>query len=238
MSNTAVIISGALREMDNAMPSWRFGGDLHLYTQRQYQPARTTIAQHDITGTLSEFSDKFTTITIVNQLATPHPAVNMAWKWLVAYNQLQPYIQQYNYTKFIITRPDLYFVNYADINQLNIKSDTVYTTNDIVTDSLGYEFFNDTWIAGDIGVFRMLAGFYQYYLPRCNIDNVHHALSSYVRQSGLRISAELANYAGTVPLRPVHRHMLHKGILLDKYTVNDLFTQGTLWNNQTGYLSD
>lgn len=224
--------------MDNAMPSWQFTGDYHLYIQRQYQPARTTVAQHDITDTLSEFTDKFKSITIVNQLANTHPSVNMAWKWLVAYNQIQPYIQEFNYTRFIITRPDLYFVNCADVNQLDIKSDTVYTTSEIVTDSLGYEFFNDTWIMGDITVLRMLAGFYQYYLPRCASENVHQALSSYVRQSGLKISAELADYALTIPLRPTHRPMLHKGILLDKYTVNDLFTQGSQWNNQTGYLKD
>ena len=238
MSNTAVIISGVLREMDNAMPSWQFTGDYHLYTQRQYQPARTFTAQHDITDTLAEFSDRFKSITIMDQLANTHPSVNMAWKWLVSYNQIQPYIQEFNYTRFIITRPDLYFINLADINQLDFKTDTVYTTSDIVTDSLGYLFFNDTWIAGDIAVFRMLAGFYQYYLPRCTSENVHHALSSYVRQSGLMISAELANYAMTIPLRPVHRQMLDKGMLIDKYTVNDLFTQGSQWNNQTGYPSD
>jgi hypothetical protein len=238
MSNTAVIISGVLRELDNALPSWQFAGDLHLYTQRQYQPARTTTAQHDITGTLSEYSDKFTSITIVNQLTNTHPSVNMAWKWLVAYNQLQPYIQEFGYTRFIITRPDLYFVNYADIQQLDFKSDTVYTTSEIVTDSLGYEFFNDIWIAGDISVFKMLSGFYQYYLPLCDSQNVHQALSSYIRHCGLRIDPALANYAQTIPLRPTHRTMLNKGILLDKYTVNDLFTEGSLWNNQTGYLKD
>ena len=224
--------------MDNAMPSWQFTGDYHLYTQRQYQPARTTTAQHDITNTLAEFSDQFKSVTIVNQLANTHPSVNMAWKWLVAYNQIQPYIQEFNYTRFIITRPDLYFVNYADISQLDFKSDTVYTTSDIVTDSQGWEFFNDTWIAGDCTVFRMLAGFYQYYLPRCTSENVHQALSSYVRQSGLKISPELANYAMTIPLRPTHRPMLDKGMLVDKYTVNDLFTQGSQWNTQTGYQND
>lgn len=238
MTNTAVIVSGVLRELDNSLPSWQFAGDLHLYTQRQAQPARSTLACADITADIIQHSDKFKSITIVDQLANTHPSVNMAWKWLVAYNQIQPYIQEFNYTRFIITRPDLYFVNRADVNQLDFKSDTVYTTSEIVTDSLGYLFFNDTWIAGDIAVFRMLAGFYQYYLPRCMSTNVHHALSSYVRQSGLLISPELADYAGTVPLRPVHRQMFDKGILLDKYTVNDLFTEGSRWNNQTGYLKD
>lgn len=238
MSNTAVIISGALRELDNAMPSWRFSGDYHLYTQRQYQPARTVTAQHDITTSLAEHSDKFTSITIVNQLANTHPSVNMAWKWLVAYNQIQPYIQQYNYTRFIVTRPDLYFVNLADISLLDMEPNTVYTTSDIVTDSLGLEFINDTWIAGDITVLKWLAGFYQYYLPRCSTENVHQALCSYVRHSGLAISAKLAEYALTIPLRPTHRTMLHNGVLQDKYTVNDLFTEGSLWNMQTGYLSD
>ena len=238
MANTAIIVSGALRELDNALPSWRFTGDLHLYTQRQYQPARTVTAQHDITATLAEHSDKFVSITIVDQLLNPHPTLNMAWKWLVAYNQLQPYIQQYNYTRFIIIRPDLYFVNCADINQLDFEPNTVYNVSDIITDSQGQEFFNDTWMAGDITVFRMLAGFYQYYLPICNSQNIHQALSSYVRQSGLTISNKLSEYAGTVPLRPTHRSMLDKGILLDKYTVNDLFTEGSRWNNQTGYLND
>lgn len=238
MSNTAVIVSGALRELANALPSWQFAGDMHLYTQRQAQPARSTLAGADITADIIQYSDKFKSITIVDQLANTHPNLNMAWKWLVAYHQLQPYIQQYNYTGFIVIRPDLYFVNCADINQLDIKSDTVYTTSDIVIDSQGLEFFNDTFLAGDITVLKMLSGFYQYYLPRCTTENVHQALSSYVRQSGLSISASLSEYAGTVPLRPTHRQMLDKGILLDKYTVNDLFTEGTLWNNQTGYQND
>jgi hypothetical protein len=234
MPGTAIIVSGALRELDNASPSWRFTGDLHLFTQRQYQPARTVTAQHDITGELANYTAYFSSVTVVDQLEITHPNVNMAWKWQLAYQKLSAL----GYDKFIIIRPDLYFINLKDISELDFKPQVLYTTSDIVQDPMGYDFINDTWLAGDIGVFKIISDFYQYYLQRYTHSNVHHTLSQYIRDSGVSIDPRLAEYASTLVLRPVHRNMLHKGQLLDKYTVNDLFSKGWEWNNGTGYQND
>ena len=234
MTNTAIIVSGALRELDNALPSWQFTGDLHLFTQRQYQPARTLTAQHDITAELSEYTDYFSSVTVVDQLEITHPNVNMAWKWQLAYQKLCTM----GYDKFIIIRPDLYFINIKNIAELDFKPGVLYTTTDIVQDALGNDFINDTWLAGDLSILGMLSGFYQYYLQCHTVYNVHQALSQYIRSMGVSIDPVLAEYAVTIPLRPVHRPMLNKGLLLDKYTVNDLFSKGWEWNNRTGYQND
>jgi hypothetical protein len=171
---------------------------------------------------------------VVDQLEITHPNVNMAWKWQLAYQKLCTM----GYDKFIIIRPDLYFINIKNISELDFKPQVLYTTTDIVQDELGNDFINDTWLAGDLSILGLLAGFYQYYLQCHTVCNVHQALSQYIRSMGVSIDPVLAEYAVTIPLRPVHRPMLNKGQLLDKYTVNDLFSKGWEWNNRTGYQND
>lgn len=226
-----MIISGVLREIENTLPTWFFTGDYFLFAQKETQSPRSNDLEHSVIDGSARLSNKFKAITFVDRLENPHPTVNMAWKWKLAYSLLLPYIEKYNYQRFVITRPDFYFIKYKDWDSGYFQQDTLYSTSNILIDSLGHKFFNDAWFVCDLPVFKKLSEFYDYYEPISNTLNIHVHLSNYIEENGIRINDGLITFANSFPLRPNSRQMFSNGILQDKYTVNDLILRGQQWKS-------
>ena len=227
--STAVIISGIFREVENTAATWFFPGDYYLFTQKEHQSPRSDIIEQNIIADTVKFSNKFKSMTFVDRLDSDHPTLNMAWKWKIAYNHLKPYIEQNKYQRFILTRPDFYFAKHLDWDEGFFQDGFLYSTSDIVIDSLGYKFFNDTLLVCDLPIFELLSKFYDYYAPIARTKNIHIHLSEYIEMTGIKIKQELLQFTSILPLRPNTRDMFSNGQLLDKYTVNDLILRGQQW---------
>lgn len=228
---TAVIISGIVREMDNAINTWFFPGDYFLFAQKEYQRPRSDIVEHNILSSLTNHLHKFQSISLVSRLDNIHPTLNMAWKWKVAFHHLQPYIKQHNYTQFIITRPDFYFLKYKDWDLICTEPDTLYSTSIMVLDSMGMKFVNDSCMACNYAVFEKLSKFYDYYADKAATLNIHVHLSNYLENNNITVNAKLLEYSHSFPLRSNTREMFTGGVLDNKYSVNDLITKGQQWNS-------
>lgn len=231
---TAVIVSGIMREMDLAIPTWNIAGDFFLFVQDTHQVARRFSEQHKIIKDIEPLSDRFKGICIVNKVASPDifssTLRNQTWKWKVAYNFLKPYIDAEGYDRFIIIRPDSYLRIYRNLDELVINPRTYYTTSEVFIDANGLMFANDTWIACDLKVFETLSTFYDYIVAENNPGNIHHILATYLKLNNIQVAGDLLSFGETYQLRAEVRHMFDGIILRDKYSYNDVVQEITEWN--------
>ena len=233
---TAVIVSGVMREMDLAIPTWDINGDFFLFVQDTYQAARRFSEQHKIIKDIEPLSDKFKGICIVNRVPTQDifssTLCNQTWKWKVAYNFLKPYIDAEGYDRFIIIRPDSYLRIHRDLDDLIINANTYYTTSDVLTDPNGLMFVNDTWVACDLEIFKLLSNFYDYVISENKPGNVHHILATYLKLHNVKVRSDLINFGETYQLRKEVRHMFEGTTLRDKYSYYDVVQEITEWNTK------
>lgn len=223
---TAIIVSGILRQIEQAMPTWKFDGDYFLITQNTYQDPRTTKEEHSILPELEKCKDKFKATVVLDRLSEEFEysttLSNQTWKWKIAYNLLQPYIEKYNYQRFIIIRPDSFLHVYGNINDIKIEPNVMHSTSEIVTDSLGYLFANDTFMMFDNTVFKLLSNFYNHIQSGDNKLNIHQHLANYLILHNIKVTGELLNHGNSYQLRPSLNYMFENNKLKDKYSVNDL----------------
>jgi hypothetical protein len=231
---TAVIVSGVMREMDLAIPTWNINGDFFLFVQDTYQDARRFSEQHKIIKDIETHSDKFKGICIVNKLETTDifssTLCNQTWKWRVAYNFLKPYIEAQGYERFIIIRPDSFLRIYRNLDELVIEPNTYYTTSNILTDNHGLLFANDTWIACDLKVFELLSNFYNFVISDNSKLNIHHTLATYLQKNNIQVRDDLLSFGETYQLRKEVRFMFEGNVLRDKYSYYDVVQEITEWN--------
>jgi hypothetical protein len=224
---TAIIVSGIFRDIENAMPTWTFDGDYFLITQDTYQQPRETFSEHSILPELEKCKDKFKAILVVDKLIEEFEysttLTNQTWKWKMAHSLLQPYIEKYNYERFIIIRPDSFLLIFGDVNQLKIEPNLLHSTSVITKDSMGYMFANDTWMVCGKEVFTLLSKFYDYIQPICATKSIHEHLANYLNLHNVTVTADILNHAQTAPLRPGLDYMFENNKLKDKYSVNDLY---------------
>ena len=231
---TAIIVSGIFREIENAIPTWNFDGDYFLFTQNTYQGPRSTDEEHSILPELEKYKDKFKAIVTLDRLIDvgydfSTTLANQTWKWKIAYNFLEPYIQKYNYERFIIIRPDLFFHIYGNLDEVKIEPNILHSTSAICTDGLGYLFANDTWLMCDKDVFKLLSNFYDYIHPIITTSNIHQHLANYLNLNNITVTPELINHGQVFPLRREFDHMFENNKLKDKYSVNDLYKAIQEW---------
>ena len=104
--NTVVVVSGILRQLVNASSSWFLNADYHLIVQNDIlepQSPKSTDANatNVLDDVISQCNIQFSSISIVNDMPLPfsdlkdnyleikkHPAINMAYKWKIAYHLL------------------------------------------------------------------------------------------------------------------------------------------------------
>jgi len=230
---TAIIVSGILRDIEKAMPTWTFDGDYFLITQDTYQQPRSTSEEHSILSELEKCKNKFKSILIVDKLIEEveysTTLINQTWKWKIAYNLLQPYIEKYNYRRFIIIRPDSYLHLFGDLDQLRIEPNILHSTSSIIQDNMGYMFANDTWMITGKEVFTLLSKFYDYVQPISTTGSIHEHLANYLNLHNITVTAELLNHGQTFQLRPGLDYMFENNKLKDKYSVNDLYKAISEW---------
>jgi hypothetical protein len=232
-----------MRETDLAIPTWDIAGDFFLFVQDTHQDARQFNEQQKIIKDIEPFSDKFKAICIVDKIKSPDvfssTLHNQIWKWKVAYNFLKPYIDAEGYDRFIIIRPDSYLRIFRNLDELYISPNTCYSTSEIIIDTNGFKFANDTWMAFDSEVFKLLSNFYDYVLLN-NIGSVHGGLANYFELHNIKVTNDLIMFGETFQLRPEVRYMFEGNIRRDKYSYNDVAQELIAWNRQpkSTYLKD
>lgn len=236
---TAIIVSGVMREMDLAIPTWNINGDFFLFVQDTYQAARRFDEQQKIIKDIEPLSDKFKAICIVDRIDNTEfkfgsTLENQTWKWKVAYNFLKPYIVKEGYDRFIFIRPDSYLNIYRNLDELVIEPGVYYSTSKLLTDSNGLLFANDTWIAGDINIFEILSNFYDYIVTTSHLEilNIHHGLATYLNKNNIHVTDDLLSYGETYQLRTEVRNMFEGNVRQDKYSYNDITKEIIEWNNK------
>lgn len=232
---TAVIVSGIFRQVEKAMPTWNFDGDYFLITQNTYQGPRTVNEEHSILPELEKCKDKFKAILVLDKLVEEFEysttLINQTWKWKIACNLLQPYIEKYNYERFIIIRPDSFLHIYGNINDIKIEPNVIHSTSEITTDDMGYLFANDTWMMFGKDVFELMSKFYDYIKPISSTLSIHQHLANYLSLHNIKVTAELLGHGQSFQLRPNLDYMFENNKLKDKYTVNELFKAIWEWKN-------
>ena len=230
---TAIIVSGIFRHIEDAMLSWKFDGDYFLITQDTYQLPRATSEEHSILPELEKCKDKFKAIIVLDKLMAEFEysttLINQTWKWKVIYNFLQPYIEKYNYERFIIIRPDSYLNIFGNFNELKIQSNLLHSTSAIAQDGMGYMFANDTFMVCGKDVLKVISNFYDYIEPISTQGSIHEHLANYLNKNNITVTAEIINHAQTFQLRPGLEHMFENNKLKDKYVVNDLYKEIQEW---------
>lgn len=229
--STAVIVSGVFRHFAPAYNSWRFQGDYHLITQRRTQTARSARLLEDITQQVEQHQSKFSSIAYVDPkdsvLAT---TVNMAAKWRAAYTLLEPY----NYSKYIVVRPDLYTFhhNWDLINSIDVKPNTMYNISDIVPDGNGDPFVNDMLFIADAATWQTISRFYDYYVDLSTTKNIHIHLSEYLQLNHIQVDSQVLAQGIYIPIRDNMQHLFENDMLTDKYSVNDILTKASEWQKK------
>jgi hypothetical protein len=234
---TAIIVSGILRETKIASSSWKFDADYFLFTQNTYQAPRKYNKEHCIIKDLESVHEKFKAVCMIDRLNTEHEflstIVNQTWKWKIAYNFLLSYIEQEQYTRFILIRPDLFFrFNSKSIDEINFEPNVCYSTSPIITNPDGLKFSNDTWMAFDQAVFQKLSQFYDYLKDKnFAITNIHNDLADYFQSNNIKVNNRLLELGECFVLRKEVNYMFEDSCLKDKYSYNDLAEELIAWNN-------
>lgn len=232
---TAIIVSGIMREMHNAMPTWTFPGDCDyfLIVQDTYQAPRESNQSTSILPELANFHDKFKAIAIVDkniaELEYMTTLTNQTWKWKVAYNLIKPYIDKFRYDRFILIRPDSFLLINGNINEIELRPNCIHSTSEITLDTMGETFANDTLMMFDEDMFELLSKFFDYIEPISHTLNIHQHLANFLRLNNIEVTGELLKYMQTMQLRPSLHYMFENNKLADKYTVNDLFRAIIEW---------
>lgn len=231
---TAVIVSGIMREMDLAMPTWDINGDFFLITQKTYQDSRQDEEEYNIINRLAPLSEKFKAICIVDKFDTTKPynstLHNQTWKWKLAYNLLSSYIEKDQYDRFIFIRPDSYLYVKRNLDELEIEPNTYYTTSEIFKDQFGLLFANDTFIICDKEVFKLLSNFYDYTVASTRISNIHSLLADFLIENNIKVKGSLLEFCETFQLRKEVRFMFESSTRRDKYSYYDVAEEITKWN--------
>lgn len=255
--STAIIISGVLRNIVNASSSWLIDADYYLITDNKiYNPQSTNLQQKTATNIISDVVDNtsvtFSSINIlldetlklsVAQLKSHpefayHPIISMAFKWKYAFHILDSvqYIKQYK--KILLWRPDIYIRYNTSIKNFNKQLPSpgyIHGIGGLGTDlDTGYLVTDDNCLMFDYDVFRILAGFFDYFIQFhddtiLHKHDVHSLLARYFVERGVTIDNLLSNYIDYIILRDNTEHMFNNGMLMSNYSVEDLRTKQYDW---------
>lgn len=255
--STAIIISGVLRNIVNASSSWLIDADYYLITDNKiYNPQSTNTKQETATNIISDIVNKtsvtFSSINILLdetlKLSTSrlkahpefayHPIINMAFKWKCAFHMLSSVQDIKQYNKILLWRPDIYIRYNTPIKNFNKQlpiPNHVHNISGIDTNNeTGYSVTDDNCLMFNYDVFRILAGFFDYFIQFhddtiLNKHDVHSLLARYFIERGVTIDNLLSNYIDYIILRSNTDHMFNNGMLMSNYSIEDLRTKQYDW---------
>lgn len=246
-----------MRNMVNASSSWLINADYYLITENKiYNPQSIDIQQETVVDTLSDVINKtsvtFSSINILlneqmklslEQIRTKpefayHPIISMAFKWKYAFHMLDSVQYFKQYKKILLWRPDIYIRYNTPVKNFNKQLPVpchIHGIGGIGTDTnTGYNVTDDNCLMFDYDVFRILAGFFDYFIQFhdetiLNGHDVHSLLARYFIERGVTIDNLLSNYIDYIILRSNTEHMFNNGMLISNYSVEDLRTKQYDW---------
>jgi len=252
--STAVIVSGQVRNMTNAMGSWRFDGDYYLVTDDNvYNPHTRNIignVVNTLADTLHQSSIKFKSIYLLMDesiriapeylLQDPglqsHPVAAMAWKWRCAYNMLKQ--QGKVYDRILLLRPDLYIWYLqpeSSFNDFHPAPCTIHGTQGIFHDiAQDRPTMGDVFLLFDMQVFEILAGFFDYFITNYTLIlhqryDLHTLLAKYIIENNLMADDTLSQYCMFAILRDNSNHMFEHSRLKPQHSFVELQQQQARW---------
>jgi len=228
MQKTAVIVSGSLRHMSWAATSWQFkNADYFLVVDESIQAAQSQTFIDSAYNQLPCNNIKFTSTCILasnaaidENLLEKFPAhstnvsVKMAFKWLVAYNQILAFNKNRNYNRIVLIRPDLYLWGAAEwpdmLCNFNTLPNTVHSVAGISEDwnkDRNYPVMGDVLFVVDLETFEKLSGFYAYFLKNYNLIqqhryDIHSLLPKFLTEHNIKVSGDLSPWLTFNVLRP------------------------------------
>lgn len=254
---TAVIISGVMRNMINASSSWLIDADYYLITENKiYNPQSTDQCGETVIDTISNVIDKssvtFSSVNIlmdeelklsVKQLRSNpefsyHPVIAMAFKWKYAYNILNSVQHTKQYNKILLWRPDIYIRYASPIKKFNKQLPApghIHGIGKLETDiARGYFVTGDTCLMLDWESFKILSGFFDYFImfyneTILNSHDVHSLLARYLIERSVTIDDLLHSYLDYAILRDNSNSMFTNGMLNREYSFEDLRTRQNKW---------
>lgn len=246
-----------MRNMINASSSWLVDADYYLITENKiYNPQSIDTHPKNVIDTISNVIDKisvpFSSINIltneemkltVEQLKfkpefAHHPIINMAFKWKYAFHVLGSVQDIKQYKKILLWRPDIYIRYNTAVKNFNKQlpaPNHIHGIGGIGTDpDTGYLIADDNCLMFDYDVFRILAGFFDYFIQFHDDTilhkyDVHSLLARYFVERGVTIDNLLSNYIDYIILRSNTEHMFNNGMLMSNYSVEDLRTKQYDW---------
>lgn len=240
---TAIIVSGAVRNMINAANSWKFKGDYHLTIGRlSYFPQSNNISSDNVQELKSIVDNspiKFTSVNICldDRLVNESAIINMSWKWKRAYYNLLPYHSNCYYSKVLLLRPDLYIYNlHADeldnfkVDENNIYSHSkLYLNKNDPNDPLTLR-STDLCLLMSMCTFKKLSSFYDYSIKHSDYKNdIHSLLAKFLNENKIEINDDMKNLCNFIVLRDLSNHMFENGLLKENYSVDDIKNSTLQW---------
>lgn len=255
--STAVIVSGAMRSMPNAMGSWRFAGDYYLVTDDNvYSPhSRNVVGSTAATlsNILQQSTIKFKAVYLqldeslridpkylpLDPALPTHPVMSMAWKWRCAYNLIKQ--QGKVYDRILLLRPDLYawyMQPESAFDDFNPAPGTIHGTNGIFHDNVqDRPTMGDVFLLFNMQVFEILAGFFDYFLENYGLVlhqryDLHTLLAKYVIENNLTADNTLLQYCLFTILRDNSDHMFENSRLKPQHSFVELQEKQNQWWNE------
>lgn len=255
---SAIIVSGVLREMANAAPSWPFKGDYFLHVDKSIVAPQS----HNVIGQATEVIDnelknscvKFVSVTIDTDTGnkftneqqdkyfgiSEHAMLNMTWRWKSVFQQIKLYHKVRNYSKVLILRPDIYVHSHAPISEyenLMPAENTVYSLAPIVpgtSDWRGYPTMGDVMLMANMLTMEKFVGIYDFLLDHYedtlyrNYD-IHSILARYTIENNINVNGRLGELFAFAALRDNSGDMFENGRLKEQYAFVDLQKKQHEW---------
>jgi hypothetical protein len=255
--STAIVVSGLVRHIANAMGSWRFDGDYYLVTDDNvYNPHSRDIvgsAVATLSDTLLQSSIKFKGVYLqldesvridpkylaLDPSLPSHPVVAMVWKWRCAYNLIKQ--QGKVYDRVLLLRPDLYIWYIqpeSAFNNFHPAPSTIHGTKGMFhDDQQNRPTMGDVFLLFDMQVFEILAGFFDYFMANYDLMlhhryDLHTLLAKYVIENNLVTDDKLLQYCLFTVLRSNSEHMFEHSRLKPHHSFIELQQKQTQWWNE------
>lgn len=254
MRDTAIIVSGVVRNMVEASSTWKFNGDYFLVGDEYIFERRSLLPQKKLVDEISQVLRKtnieFSSVLIPSMCSVAlknenyhNPVINMLWKWKCAYNLVQPYHAKNNYEKVLIIRPDVYidYLKNVDlVDNFRVEEDTIHTTENTHVENLnGTEvtWMNDIFLLLDMNTFSKLSEMYDFYIENYQSIsekqyNVHTFFGEYFKSKSIAVKGGIIEFLQFIVLSNSScKLMFEDGHLKEEYTLIDLWKH--IEKNQT-----
>jgi hypothetical protein len=253
---TAVVVSGTLRQLVNASSSWQFphGCDYFLVVdQNIYATANLTAIGNSfdqLSANLAQCHVNFNSVTVVvdsgmSEQFKHHSSINMINKWKIAYYNLLPYSVFRRYERVIVLRPDLYLYKkkpIKDLFDIMPGDNQIYSTQLIIPDptpSRNFNIMNDVLFMVNTATLARLGNeFGAYYLANYadTTDHgydIHAMMARYCTENNIQVLDTLNDYFEFAIVRDTAEDLFTNGTLRPEHSFIDIRQREQAWWQKT-----